>query len=162
MRRLGHTRRTHARGRRALHVFTGREAAGRANPPVAVQLILRWSARASSLLVLVFLLAFLFGTNLNLARLRPLEGVLLLFLLILCAGLVLAWRWEGWGGGIALVALGGFHLVEWTFSGSWPGGWAFPALALPGMLFVASRLVGVRARQPQDPVLEDSPPCTRS
>lgn len=155
MRRTGHARRAHPRGLRALHVFTGRDRAGSANPPVAVQLILRWSARASSMLVLGFLLASLFGTDLNLAALGKLEAVLLVCLLTLGAGLVVAWRWEGWGGSIALIALGCFFLVQWSVSGSWPGGWAFPALAVPGVLFVASRLFGARRRRPQGLAPED-------
>ncbi len=155
MRRTGHTRRSHARGLRALHVFTGREGAGSANPPVAVQLILRWSARASSLLVLGLLLASLFGTDLNLKQLGRLEALLLLCLLTLCAGLAMAWRWEGWGGSIALIAMGSFFLLEWSVSGSWPGGWTFPALAVPGVLFVASRLCSARTRHSRSPVAED-------
>ena len=148
MRRWGYKTRAHARGLRPLHVFTGREAAGTSLPPVRSQLILRWSARATSLLVLGFLAAIVIGTGLDLASLQPRERVLMLLLLGTCLGLVLAWRWEGWGGALSLVCLGAFHLAEWAATGRWPGGWAFPVLALPGVLFVAARIAGLRPRQP--------------
>ena len=141
MRRQGHTGRSHGRGMRVLHVFQGRDQGGTLHPPVRSVLILRWSARASSALVLGFVGAFFVGAGLDTSIMRTLDWILLLFLALMGVGLLLAWRWEGWGGGLALVALGAFFLTEWATSGSWPQGWAFPSLALPGVLFVAARVV---------------------
>ena len=147
MRRPGYTTRAHARGLRPLHVFTGRDRGGTLVPPVRSQLILRWSARATSVLVLGFIAAFLLGSGLDTGSLQPREWALLGLLAGTCLGLVLAWRWEGWGGALSLVCLGGFHLAEWAATGRWPGGWAFPVLALPGVLFIAARVAGVRTRR---------------
>jgi hypothetical protein len=152
MRRHGHTGRTHGRGARPWHVFQGRDRGGTLLPPVRSQIILRWSARASSALVLGFLGAFLVGAGLDTGALRGLDWLLMALLALMGVGLLLGWRWEGWGGALALVALGAFFLVEWSTSGSWPGGWAFPSLALPGVLFVASRLVGARAARQHRPL----------
>ena len=149
MRRRGYT--TPAHRLRPLHVFTGRESAGTALPPVRTQLILRWCARATSVLVLGFVAAFLIGNGLDLTALRPLEWTLMGLLAGTCLGLVLAWRWEGWGGALSLVCLGGFHLVQWASTGIWPGGWAFPVVALPGVLFVAARLRGFANRRAPAP-----------
>jgi hypothetical protein len=136
---------------RALHVFQGRERGGTLHPPVRSQLILRWSARASSALVLGFLGAFFVGVGLDTSLMRSLDWILMFLLALMGVGLLLAWRWEGWGGGLALLALGAFFLTEWSASGSWPHGWAFPSLALPGVLFVASRVVGARAGGERSP-----------
>ncbi len=149
MRWPGYTTRSHARGVRPLHVFTGRELAGTALPPVRGQLILRWCARITSLLVLAFLLSFFIGEGIDPSTMRPLEWALMAFMATACVGMIMAWRWEGWGGALSLLGIGAFHLTEWSVSGSWPGGWAFPILALPGSLFVAARLVGTRARRNQ-------------
>ncbi len=149
MRWPGYTTRSHARGVRALHVFTGREKAGTALPPVRGQLILRWCARIISLLILGFVLSFLLFSGIDLSAMGSLEWVLMSFMAATCFGLILAWRWEGWGGALSLLGLGAFHLTNWSASGSWPGGWAFPVLALPGALFVAARLVGARWRRHQ-------------
>jgi len=134
-----------------LHVFQGRDWGGTLNPPVRSQLILRWSARASSALVLGFLGAFLVGVGLDTSLMRTLDWILMVLLALMGVGLVLAWRWEGWGGALALVALGSFFLTEWSSSGSWPTGWAFPSLALPGVLFIAARVVGARASRRSGP-----------
>jgi len=135
----------HSRGARVLHVFQGRDRGGTLYPPVRSQLILRWSARASSALVLGFLGAILVGAGLDTSLMNTLDWILMGLLVLMGAGLLLAWRWEGWGGALALVALGTFFLTEWAASGDWPLGLAFPSLAVPGVLFVASRVVGARA-----------------
>ena len=142
MRRSAHTTRSHGGGLHPLHVFSGRKNAGTLLPPVRSQLILRWSARACSVLVLGSLLAFAIGTRLDLSALQGRERLLMGLLGGTCLGLLLAWRWEGWGGALSLLSLGTFHLVEWAATGRWPGGWAFPVLAMPGALFVSARLVG--------------------
>ena len=143
MRRPSYTTRAHSRGLRPLHVFTGRDSGGSLAPPVRSQLVLRWSARAASALVLGFVVAFLLGDGLDLGALPARERLLFGLLAGTCLGLVVAWRWEGWGGALSLVCLGAFFLSEWSATGTWPGGWAFPVLALPGALFVAARLVGL-------------------
>jgi len=99
--------------------------------------ILRWLARALSILTVAILLVFACGEGLNWSRFTP--GELLLFAcfpLGLCAGMVVAWWREGLGGGIAVASLVAFYLLDRFWSGSFPRGFAFAALAVPGFLFL--------------------------
>ena len=50
--------------------------------------------------------------------------------------MVLAWRWEGLGGGVTVASLAAFYLVERLTSSSFPRGYALVALASPGFLFL--------------------------
>jgi len=115
-----------------------REHGGSLNPPVQLLLILRWSARASSVLVLGMIGAFLVGSGLEPGALTALEWILMLFLLWTLIGLIVAWRWPLWGGMLSLLGLVGFHVLEWTAAGRPPSGVFFPAMAVPGVLFLAS------------------------
>ena len=133
-------------GLRRLHVSAGRTSAGTLAPPVQLRLLLRWSARATSAFAVAMLLGGVFATGLDPAALAPREWILMLFFLWTAVGMVLAWRWEARGATLSLAGLVGFHLVEWAGSGSWPRGWAFPALAVPGLLFLASAWCGRRLR----------------
>ncbi len=126
------------RGARRPRVHGSREHGGTLNPPVQLLLILRWSARATSVLVLGMIGAFLVGNGINAARLSPHEWILMLFLLWTFVGLIVAWRWPFPGGALSLVGLIGFFALEWFVTGQLPAGWFFPALAVPGVLFVAS------------------------
>ena len=98
---------------------------------------LRWSARALSILVLSMLLMFAFGEGLNLARFSA--GELLMFVFFplgLCVGPAVAWRREVLGGGITVASLAGFYLVDCLLTSSYPRGFAFALLAVPGFLFL--------------------------
>ena len=126
------------RGTRRPRVRGARGLVGSLNPPVQLLLILRLSARASSVLVLGMIGAFLVGNGLDAGKLTALEWILMLFLLWTLVGLVLAWRWPLGGGILSLLGLIGFHALDWIVSGRPPSGWFFPAMAVPGLLFVAS------------------------
>ena len=128
-------------GLRRLRVLGARRNAGTLAPPVQVLLILRWSARLASLLVLATLVALTLGTRIEVASLQPVEWILMLFLLWTGVGMILGWRWEIRGGSLSLAGVVGFHLIEWGASGNPPRGWAFPTLALPGLLFLAAGLL---------------------
>jgi hypothetical protein len=98
---------------------------------------LRWSARALSLLAVAILLAFAFGEGLNLSRFTARELLLFSFFpLGFCAGLVVAWWRELLGGGITVASLAAFYLVDYLLSSSFPRGFAFLLLAVPGFLFL--------------------------
>jgi hypothetical protein len=103
----------------------------------AVLRALRWSARILSLMALAIVLLFIFGEGPNLTHFTPHELVLFSFFPIgVCLGMLFAWRWEGWGGGITVASLAGFYLVDRVFSSSFPRGYAFIAIASPGFLFL--------------------------
>jgi hypothetical protein len=102
---------------------------------------LRWMATVWSILAVGVVLVFAIGEGLNLSRFTGHELVLFIFFPVgVCLGLVLAWRWEGLGGGIAVGSMAAFYLVERLTSASFPRGFAFAALAAPGFLFLLSWL----------------------
>ena len=98
---------------------------------------LRWSARVLSILAVGIILLFAFGEGLNLSLFTARELVLFVFFpLGVCLGMVVAWRWEGLGGGITVASLAAFYLVHRLSSSSFPRGFAVVALAAPGFLFL--------------------------
>jgi hypothetical protein len=69
----------------------------------------RWVARIAGTLLFLFFLAFFFGEGPpNVFRATARENVLFLGMAALFVGLVLAWKWEGWGG---LLSIAGFMLM---------------------------------------------------
>ena len=106
-----------------------------------MNIILRWSARILSIIVVGILLVFAFGEGLNLSHFSARELLLFVFFpLGYCVGMVVAWWREGLGGGITVGSLAAFYLVDRLLSSSFPRGFAFVALALPGFLFLLCRL----------------------
>lgn len=100
-------------------------------------IIVRWMARIWGLASILLVLAFLFGEGLSPTQITPMEWMqLLLFPFGVMVGLLLAWRWEGLGGGLALVSFVAFYLVHYMVSGTLPGGPYFGLVAAPGLLFV--------------------------
>jgi hypothetical protein len=116
--------------------------------------VLRWLARALSILVGVMLLAFACGEGLNLSHFTARELLLFLFFpLGLCAGLAVAWWREGLGGGIAVASLAAFYLVDYWCSASFPRGFAFLVLAGPGFLFLGCGLWTHFTRKPKPEII---------
>ncbi len=72
----------------------------------------------------------------NLAKAGPVGLVHCLLLVAILLGFLVGWKWDGLGEVVSLGALIGFYLVELLRSGRLPGGWAFPSLAVPGVLFL--------------------------
>jgi hypothetical protein len=106
------------------------------SPPLLL-CVLRWSARALSILVLGVVIIFAFGEGLNLSRFTARELVLFVFFPTgVCLGMALAWRWEGLGGAITIASLVAFYLVHRLTSSGFPRGLAFVAMAAPGFLFL--------------------------
>jgi len=102
---------------------------------------LRWSARILSILAVGILLVFACGEGLNLSRFTARELLLFVFFpLGFCVGMVVAWWREGLGGGITVGSLAAFYLLDRLVSSSFPRGWAFVVLAVPGFLFLLYRL----------------------
>lgn len=80
----------------------------------------------------------------DLGALSSIEWIMMLLLSWTSVGLILAWRWEARGGAMSLASVVALHILGWT-TDSLPLGWALPAFALPGLLFVASSHVARRA-----------------
>jgi len=53
----------------------------------------------------------------------------------LMLGSILAWRWEGLGGGIAIASFAIFYMT-WWLTGRFPSGPFFALIAAPGLLFL--------------------------
>lgn len=100
-------------------------------------LALRWSARALGAALVALIVVFVMGEGIA----HPPTGpwtvwVQLIAMLITCIALLAAWRWEIPGGAAAVGAMLLFYGVELAGSGRLPGGWVFPTMFLPGLLFV--------------------------
>ena len=99
--------------------------------------VIRWTARVLSLVSIGVLLLFLVGESFDPLRISPQEWVgLLFFPVVLCIGMIAAWRWELTGGAITVLSLIAFYLAEWLFSGNFPGGPYFVVFAVPGFLYL--------------------------
>ncbi len=101
--------------------------------------ILRWTARGASVVCLAIIFLFFLSEGINFGEIAPRQWIgLLFFPVAVFIGLVLAWREEGLGGGIAIIGVLGFYLVYgWLLSGSIHQGWAFLPFLLPAVLFLA-------------------------
>jgi len=114
--------------------------------------VLRWSARVLSILSVGVVLLFAFGEGLNLSHFSARELVLSAFFPFgICLGMILAWRWEGLGGGVTVASLAAFYLAERLMSSSFPRGLALVALAAPGFLFLLCGLWARSAARPHPP-----------
>jgi len=99
--------------------------------------ILRWLARASSVLSIGVLLLFLIGEGFDPSDVTLRQWVgLLLFPCAVVAGMVVAWRNEGPGGAITVAGLLAFYLYSLILNGGLPRGSAFMLLSAPGFLFL--------------------------
>jgi hypothetical protein len=111
------------------------------NTPRAA-VVARWTARLLSLAVIGVILAFMIGEGFNPLHFGARDLALCAFFpLGLVVGLALAWRWELAGGLIAVLSILGFYALHLILSGGFPRGWAFPTLAVPGLLFLFTRLL---------------------
>ncbi|MGB8266460.1 MAG: hypothetical protein WCE44_09080 [Candidatus Velthaea sp.] len=102
-------------------------------------LALQWLARALSLAAVGVVLSFAIGGGSfsQLSRFTASELVLFAFFpLGVCLGMVVAWRWEGVGAAITIASLGAFYAAHRLLSPGFPRGFAFVALAAPGLLFL--------------------------
>ncbi|MGO9200680.1 MAG: hypothetical protein ACLQM8_09090 [Limisphaerales bacterium] len=109
-----------------------------ADPPLLT--VLRWAARLSALALAGLVLLMAVGEGFNPFKLKPSELALSVPFWACWLGLCLGCRWEGLGGLLAVGGVAGFYLVDFAVTGfrQFPRGWAFPALAIPGVLFLLS------------------------
>ena len=98
----------------------------------------QWVARFSALAMAGLILLFAVGEGFHPAQLHLPELILFVPLFLAWLGLWLGWRWEGLGGTLVVVGIAGFYLTHFALTGfgRFPRGWAFPAIAVPGLLFL--------------------------
>jgi len=101
--------------------------------------VVRWVARVSAVCSLGLILAFLIGEPPVASHVTPSQWVALAFFPAgVGAGMVFGWWREGMGGAITIASLAIFYAIRFVTTGMVPTGWAFPALAAPGVLFLLS------------------------
>jgi hypothetical protein len=98
--------------------------------------VIRWTARIWSVpsiaaLLLPYLMEGLYW--LQAESIREVIGHVCFFAVL--ADLILAWRWEGWGGGLTVAGLVVFY-IAWWLHGKSPRGPFFVLIAAPGFLFL--------------------------
>lgn len=113
--------------------------------------VIRWVARmwGSAIVALMVLFAFMHTVSPDAPPPTGSEWVgLAFFPLGVCAGLVLAWRWEGLGGGIAVGSYLAFYAWMLVSGSGLPSGPYFSLAAIPGALFLLCWLLsrGGRSR----------------
>ena len=123
----------------------------RAKPPIMV-LTIRWIARVWSIASIGLVLLIAVGELIYPhapapAAFRDLVG-LFFFPFGTCVGMILAWRWEGLGGGITVGSLLAFYAALRVMDGRFPRGPWFALIAAPGILFLLSWAITLaRAKQ---------------
>ena len=109
---------------------------------------LRWIGRAMAVVALAMIGAFMFGSSgIHLIQLNQQETALMAPFLIAALGLFVGLRKEVLGGVITIAAMLCFYWVHHYISGSFPRGWAFAVIALPGVCFIAASYFGACKRR---------------
>ena len=100
--------------------------------------LLLWLARLSALAMAGLVLLFAVGEGFHPTKLKATELILFVPFIIVWLGLWLGWCWEGLGGTLVVAGVAGFYLAHFVVTGfgSFPHGWAFPVIAVPGLLFL--------------------------
>ena len=105
-----------------------------------VAVTIKWIARIWSILSLAFLLlffgAYIFSSNGDDTFAFKDMFQFVFFPIGLTIGLILAWKWEGLGGIVAIGSIIGFHLQMLIKNGKPDFGIFFELLAAPGILFI--------------------------
>ncbi len=107
----------------------------------AVSTIFRWMGRIGGILVLGGVVAIFVGEGgFDPLKLTLIEQIMKVIFLLSCTGLIVGWIWEGTGGAISTLAMLAFFLMEFIVNHRFPPGWAFEAIALPGLFFILAAL----------------------
>lgn len=115
--------------------------------PVRVNLV-RWLARATSLISIGLIGLFFIGEGFNVRDVAAREWIGLLFFPVgVLSGLVLAWKRELLGALLSIGSLVCFYIVYGLLAtGRFPKGWAFIAFAAPALFFLVSWILEKRPR----------------
>lgn len=107
---------------------------------------IRWIARVMGFCVVGLVVVFFIGEGgFNPLRATRHESLQMLSVLLTCAGLLAAWRWELFGGGLAVGGMLLFYVLDFAAQGHFPRGWVFGAIGLNGMLFILAWLISTRS-----------------
>ena len=117
---------------------------------------IRWVARVWSIASVGFVLLMFIGSGLEegftLAQFAPRDLIALLFFPSgVYLGMIVAWRWEGLGGGITVGSLLAFYATLQVMGGRFPRGPYFALVAAPGVLFLVCWLLSRGTRKTAAP-----------
>ena len=117
---------------------------------IRITSMVRWIARAWSIVTIILVLAFLIGEGFNPEQFTLAEWLGFLFFPFgICLGLIVAWWRESFGAIIVIGSLLAFYIIHFATSGIFPKGWAWEVFAAPGFLFA---LCWYRSRKVMSPV----------
>lgn len=107
---------------------------------------IRWIARVMGVCVIGLVVAFFIGEGgFNPLRATPHESLQMLSVLLTCAGLLAAWRWELFGGMLAVSGMLLFYALDFAAKGHFPRGWVFGAIGLNSLLFILAWLISTKS-----------------
>jgi hypothetical protein len=98
---------------------------------------LRWVARGVGACTVGLFTMIAAGEGMQPLLLSRSEMLMFSALFVALAGLVIAWRHEGLGGAMSVAGVMAFYLLNFAARGRFPGGFFFPMMFLPGLLFLA-------------------------
>lgn len=97
----------------------------------------RWIARILGICILgIFVVFFIGEGGMNPFNLSITELLMTFCILIVLVGIPFAWKKEGLGGAMIVGGMILFYLINLISSGKFPGGWVFPIVFVPGILFL--------------------------
>ena len=103
--------------------------------------VLRWVARVTALVMVVFILIMFLGEGIadgfgGFLVLTLRESLMMASFVIIFLGLLLGWRWEILGGALVIGGMAVFYWLNYAFSGTLPQGPYFLIIAIPGLLYL--------------------------
>jgi hypothetical protein len=103
--------------------------------------VVRWITRFLAALMAAFIAFMLVGNAVTdgvgpFFKMTFRESLMMASFLVVFLGLILGWKREKLGGWLVVGGMVLFYLFDFAFSGTFPRGWFFPLIALPGLLFL--------------------------
>jgi hypothetical protein len=107
--------------------------------------IVRWIARIGATLMAGMILIIFIGEGISegfgpLLQMSLREMAMMVVFIIVFLGLIIGWKWEILGGSMIIGGMAAFYLLDYLFSGTFPGGPFLLVIVLPGLLYVYSGL----------------------
>lgn len=101
-------------------------------------MILRWTARLLSVVLVALFCVFFLGEGHPPFFALSVQTMESSFLMLSLMGLLVAWRYEVFGGMLGMAGCVGFYLTDFAASGyhRLPGGWVFPLLFITPVLYL--------------------------
>jgi len=108
--------------------------------------MLKWIARLTALLLALIILVIFIGelASEKFQGFSLRESLMMLAFFTVWLGYLIGWKMEITGGVMTLAGIAAFYLLDYGFSGSFPGGPVFPLMGIPGVLYILSSVKRVQ------------------